>query len=73
MRLFTLTFTTGKVHFSCCFIQNWEEIESLKNEKSPGILFSHFCTNPELVERFTGDGRVAGSSLTADVVTILCL
>ena len=24
--------------FSRCFIQNWEEIESLKNEKRPGIV-----------------------------------
>ena len=27
-----------KCIFSHCFIQNWEEIESLKNEKSPGIV-----------------------------------
>ena len=36
------------LHF--VFIQNWEEFESLKNEKSPGILFSHFYTNPEAIE-----------------------
>ena len=41
-------FRLKKVHFSHCFIQKWEEIESLKNEKSPGILFSHFCTNPDI-------------------------
>ena len=39
-------FWLEKVHFSHCFIQNWEEIESLKNENSPGILFSHFRMNP---------------------------
>ena len=42
--------------FSRCVIQNWEEIESLKNKKkswtSPGILFSHFCTNPVLTLYF---------------------
>ena len=31
-------FRLKKVHFSHCFIQNWEEIESLKNEKGPGIV-----------------------------------
>ena len=31
-------FRVKNVHFFRCFIQNWEEIESLKNEKSPGIV-----------------------------------
>ena len=31
-----------KCIFSCWFIQNWEEIESLKSEKSPGIVLE-FC------------------------------
>ena len=31
-------FRLKKSIFSHCFIQNWEEIESLKNEKSPGIV-----------------------------------
>ena len=43
-------FRLEKVHFSSCFIQNWEEIESLKIEKSPGkvleFCFPHFRTNP---------------------------
>ena len=39
-------FWLKKVHFSHCFIQNWEETEYLKNEKSPWSLFSHFRTNP---------------------------
>ena len=29
-------------------MQNWEEIESLKNEKSPGFLFSHFRENSDV-------------------------
>ena len=38
MRLFSIstsTFRLKKVHLLHCFIQNWEKIESLKNEKSP--------------------------------------
>ena len=31
-------FRLKKVHFLHCFIQNWEEIESLKNERSPGVV-----------------------------------
>ena len=31
-------FWLKKVHFLRWFIQNWEEIESLKNDKSPGIV-----------------------------------
>ena len=34
------------MHFSHCFIQNWDEIESFKNEKSHGVLFFHFRMNP---------------------------
>ena len=41
---FTSMYQAENVHVSCCFIQNWEAIESLKTEKSPGILFSHFRT-----------------------------
>ena len=33
VRLFIPTFLAKKSAFSRCFIQNWEEIESLKNEK----------------------------------------
>ena len=33
VRLFILTLLAEKVHFHVVFIQNWEEIESLKNEK----------------------------------------
>ena len=46
--LFTSMFSAEKVHFLRCLIQNWEEIESLKKKpwNSPGILFSHFRTNP---------------------------
>ena len=36
-------FQLENVHFSHCFTQNWEEIESLKNEKSPGIVLE-FCS-----------------------------
>ena len=37
--LFTSTFPSEKcASFSHCFIQKWEEIESLKNEKNPGIV-----------------------------------
>ena len=31
-------FGVNKVHFQPCFIQNWEEIESLKNERIPGMV-----------------------------------
>ena len=50
VRLFfisTLMFPAEKM---CIFfshsIQDWEEIALLKNEKSPGIMFSYFRTNP---------------------------
>ena len=33
-----LTFMAEKVHFSCCFIQNWEEIEAVKNKKNKNVL-----------------------------------
>ena len=35
------SFLAEKVHFSC-FIRNWEEIESLENEKSPGKVLEFF-------------------------------
>ena len=43
-------FRLKKAQFSCCLIQNWEELEFLKNEKkswkSPGILFFPFSYEP---------------------------
>ena len=58
VRLFISTFLAEKsAFFSRCFIQNWEEIETLKMKKvleyswkSPGILFSYFRTNPVLIQ-----------------------
>ena len=44
--------TSARFHFKvsrwkkCIFLVVLNKIESLKNEKSPGILFSHFHTNP---------------------------
>ena len=38
----TFTFPAEKSAFFALFIQNWEEIESLKNEKSPGKVLE-FC------------------------------
>ena len=35
-------FLAEKRAFSLCFIQNWEEFESLKNDKSPGKVLE-FC------------------------------
>ena len=47
--LFHFDVSDWKSAFLRCFIENWEEIESLKNEKkswnSPGILFFPDCTN----------------------------
>ena len=40
--LFHFDVSDWKSAFLCCFIENWEEIESLK---SPGILFFPDCTN----------------------------
>ena len=45
MRLFSIstsTFRLKKCSLTRCFIQNCEEIEYLKNEKSPGIVLE-FC------------------------------
>ena len=38
LNISTLMFPVEKMHSSPCFIQNWEEIESFKNEKSPRIV-----------------------------------
>ena len=42
VRLFILTLSVEKSAFFELVIQNWEEIESLKNEKSSGIVLE-FC------------------------------
>ena len=77
-----LGFQLEKVHFSHCFIQNLEEIESLKNENSPGKVLE-FCFpiflqtlfdwehSGSVVECLSQDQGVAGSSLTGFIA--LCL
>ena len=46
--VFTSKFTAEKSAFFVLFYTKWEEIDFLKNYKSPGTLFSHFRTNPVL-------------------------
>ena len=66
-----------KCIFSHCFIQNWEDIESLKNEKSPGIVLE-FCfpisvrTLPTLMRKLQMIETETESRNSMEKVILLC-